>query len=41
MEKKWDYVTWLHIAKDVDTRFDTSKYDLERPLPKKKKKTKK
>ena len=38
MEKKWDYITWLHIAKDVDTRFDTSKYYLERPLPKKKKK---
>ena len=37
MEKKWDYITWLHIAEDVDTRFDTSKYDLERPLPNKKK----
>ena len=35
--EKLDYITWLHIAEDVDTRFDTSKYDLERPLPNKKK----
>ena len=24
----------LDIAKDVETRFDTSNYELERPLPK-------
>ena len=29
---------YLHIEKDVETRFDTSNFELDRPLSKKKKK---
>ena len=49
-EKKRNYVKWIQtplsstedifvgIAKDVKTRFDTSNYKLDRPLPKRKSK---
>ena len=30
---KTDYL-YQYIAKDVETRFDTSNYELDRPLPK-------
>ena len=30
---KVDYI-YKHIAGDVETRFDTSNYELDRPLPK-------
>ena len=32
-----DYI-YKNIAENVNTRFDTSNYELERPLPKEKKK---
>ena len=38
MEKKRNYVAWIHIAKNFKTRFDTSNYVLERPLTKEKEK---
>ena len=44
MEKKQNYVTWIvhikrdhlysDIAKDVKATFNTSNYELDRPLPK-------
>ena len=45
MNRKQNYVTWIivyiktkdiyvDIAKLVETRFDTSNYELEKPLPK-------
>ena len=34
---KTDYI-YKDIAEDVETRFDTSNYELDRPLPKRKKK---
>ena len=45
MNRKQNYVTWIivyiktkdiyvDIAKHVETRFDTSNYELEKPLPK-------
>ena len=30
--------SYSHIAKDVEARFDTSNYELDRPLPKRKNK---
>ena len=50
MEKKQNYVIcvivyikrndiYSDIVKDVETRFDTSNYELDRPLPKEKNKT--
>ena len=36
LHKKQDI--YVDIAKDAETRFDTSYYKLERPLPKEKKK---
>ena len=29
------YISYVGIKKDVETRFDTSNYELERPLPRK------
>ena len=44
IEKMQNYSPWIqqdicvHIAKNVETKFDTSSYELERPLPKDKNK---